>query len=309
MFVRIAVTAHSFCKKKELVDELKTISTYLYLNNKNDSPSTQEVLDLLTNADYAIIGKEKIDKNIIDQCRHLKGISKYGVGLDNIDLDYLKEKNMYFFTEEGVNRLSVAEHTLGLMITLLHNQYQSSLSLQKGTWIKAGGFQLTGKTIGIIGIGHIGKELIRLLSPFHCKILVNDIIPLKEYYESVGAKECTKEELLALSDIVTIHTPLTPLTKNMINTQTLSLMKSSAFLINTARGGIVCEDDLVTSLNSNQIAGAGLDVFLEEPTVRLDVHSHPKIFCTPHIAGGTYEASLAMGRIALEGIKSFLNKK
>jgi len=307
MPLKIAVTSYSFCKKKELLNELQKISKNLILNDKKDSLSEEETIKLLSSAELAIVGKEKITKKVLEQCPHLIGISKYGVGLDNIDQSALEEKNIHFFYEKGVNKTSVAEQTLGLMLTLIHNQYQSSESLKKGEWIRKGGFQLSNKTIGIIGVGNIGKELIRLLKPFSCRILVNDILDQKKYYQAQGAIECPKEKIFSDSDIITLHTPLTSLTKNLVNAHTLSLMKSSAFIINTARGGIIDQRALLDFIQNDCIAGAGLDVFENEPESNIELLSHPKIFCTPHIAGASHEATLLMGESALKGIKEFIS--
>jgi D-3-phosphoglycerate dehydrogenase len=181
----------------------------------------------------------------------------------------------------------------------------SSNNLKIGVWKKVGCFQLTGKTGGIIGGGHIGKEVIRLLEPFNCKILVNDVISQDEYYTSVGAIEMTKDELFKQSDIITVHTPLVKETNDMINRSTMSTMKSGAIIINSARGGIVNQKDLTEAFKSNQIGGAALDVYHEEPVTDMDLLSIPNLINTPHIGGNSKEAVYLMGMSAINALIAF----
>ena len=167
--------------------------------------------------------------------------------------------------------------------------------------------ELSGKTVGIIGVGNIGREVIRLLEPFECRILVNDILDQDEYCRIHGALSVTKECLFSESDIVSIHTPLTESTRHMVNKSSLSLMKKSAILINTARGPIVNESDLKAALVSGTLRGAGVDVYEEEPSHDLSLLQLPNLFCTPHIGGNSIEAVHAMGVSAIEGLKEFFS--
>jgi len=189
---------------------------------------------------------------------------------------------------------------MGNAISLLRNLYQSSTLLSDGTWKKDGGEQLTGKTVGIIGVGFIGKELVRLLKPFNCIILVNDIINQDGYYKDNGLTHTTKEEIFKSCDVITVHTPLTKETTHLIDEEALSLMKSNAIVLNTARGGIIQEDDLLEALSSNKIKAAAIDVYEEEPPTNLELLKLPNLICTPHIGGNAKEAVLAMGMSAIE---------
>ena len=199
--------------------------------------------------------------------------------------------------------------TLGFMLALSRNLYTTSNQLKNLVWNKAGGTQLSDKTIGIIGVGNIGKELVELLAPFKCRILVNDINDLSGYAINSGVEPVTKEIMFELSDIITIHTPYTADTSNLFTMEVFKKMKSTAILINTARGGIVNEVDLKTALVQNIIAGAALDVYETEPPVDKELLSLPNLICTPHTGGNSYEAVVAMGMSALSHLIAYRDEK
>jgi len=304
--MKIAVTSPSFSKHPNLIAEMETSFSDFKLNTNGKRFTESELIKYLTGYDAVIVGLDEINKKVIDALPQLKIVSKYGVGLNNIDLEYCKVKSIKIGWTGGVNKLSVAEMVIGNAISLLRNLYVSSNNLTKGHWIKNGGQQLSNKTVGIIGVGHIGKEVIRLLKSFECNILVNDIIDQENYYKSVGVKSVGKDDIFALSDIVTIHTPLTSETSGLIDVNTLSKMKKDAIIINTARGGIVNQHDLIYSLTKNKIGGASLDVYDCEPVTDQELLSIPNLINTPHIGGNSKEAVQAMGLSAISHIKNFM---
>jgi D-3-phosphoglycerate dehydrogenase len=174
-------------------------------------------------------------------------------------------------------------------------------------WNKNGGFQLTGKTIGIIGVGNIGKELIEILKPFNCNFLLNDVLDITILnYKNVLIVE--KNRIYNEADFISIHTPLTKETENLINLEVLTKMKSTSFLINTARGGIVNEKDLKYALKNGFIAGAALDVYDIEPPNDLELLNLPNLICTPHTGGNAQEAVLAMGLSAIHHLIEYKSK-
>jgi phosphoglycerate dehydrogenase-like enzyme len=303
--MRIAVTSPSFSKHPDLIREVETSFTHYKLNTEGKRFTQEELIEYLKGYDAAIVGLDQINKAVIDALPDLKMISKYGVGLNNIDLDYCKEKSVKIGWTGGVNKLSVAELVIGNAISLLRNLYVSSNQLSQGDWVKNGGEQLSNKTVGIIGVGHIGKEVIRLLKPFNCKILVNDIIDQTAYYREVGAEEVSKQEIFERSDVVTIHTPLTEDTRNIVNSENLSMMSAHAIVINSARGGIVDEKALFTALNNKEIGGAALDVYEIEPPEDSAFLALPNLICTPHIGGNAKEAVYAMGMSAINHLKNY----
>jgi len=303
--MKIAVSAVSFSKNEVLRNEILAIFPQTYFNVSGKILKNKDLVDFFADSKLALVGTEKIDENVLKNCPNLQFISKYGVGLDNIDLEACQKYGVQIGWTGGVNRLSVAEMALGFMLASSRNLFSTSLQLKNGIWNKNGGFQLSKKTVGIIGVGYIGKELVRLLKPFDCTILVNDIVEQSNFYKENNLLESSKEEIFQKSDFISIHTPLSPLTKHLICEKSLSLMKKNAFLINTSRGEIVKQDDLHYFLKNNLIGGAALDVYEEEPCQDLDFLTLPSLICTPHIGGNAQEAVLAMGRSAIEHLKSF----
>jgi len=305
--MRVAVTSKSFSKNKILIDELKSSFDDVKLNHGTKKLNDDELIAFLSDCDGAIVALEEINKKVLDALPNLKVVSKFGVGLDNIDLEYCREKDVKVGWIGGVNRESVAEMALGFMLMLIRNLYISSNKLSNGIWDKNGGYSLYGKTVGVIGVGYIGKEVIRLLQPFNCKILVNDIVNQDRYYKSNNLIKVSKEEIFKQSDIVTLHTPLTEDTKYLVNKTSLAMMKPSAYVLNTARGDLVDLDDLKYALQNNIICGAAIDVYDSEPPKDSELLSLENLICTPHIGGNSNEAVLAMGRSSIKFLKELLN--
>lgn len=305
---KIVVTTAAFSKNEVLIRQIRSLFPDCVLNVEGKRFSPQELIEFLKDADGAIVGLDQINDEILSQCPNLKIVSKFGVGLDNINSDDCKKHNVAVGWTGGVNRTSVAEMALGFMLMFSRNLFITANQLKNGNWNKSGGFQLSGKTIGIIGVGYIGKELIRLLKPFGCKILVNDVIDQKEYYANHGLIEATKEQIYSESDIVSIHTPLTDQTHNLVTLAIMQKMKKTAYLLNTARGGIINEEDLKLALQEDIIAGAGIDAYVEEPPTDQEFLTLPNLICTPHIGGNAREAVEAMGMSAIEHLKNFFDK-
>lgn len=306
--MKIVVTSPSFSKNNVLKEELLKSFTKTKFNDEGVKFTKRELINFIKDADGIIVGLENIDRDVLKACNNLKIISKYGVGLNNIDLECCEELNIKIGWRGGINRLSVAEMTLGYMLMLSRNLFVSSNQLKKGIWDKQGGFELSGKTIGIVGVGNIGKEVIRLLAPFNCMIFVNDIIRQEEYYLANNVEETSKERIFKECDLISIHTPLDDKTENLVTIKEFDKMKSTAYIINSARGGIINEDDLKIALKKNIIAGAAVDAYIEEPPNDKELLALDNLICTPHIGGNSKEAILAMGKSAIENIKDLLYK-
>ena len=301
----ITATSPSFSQNKILKDEIYKYFPSAKLNLVGKRFDKNELIEYIKDADAIIVGLEPIDDEVLSKCPNLKIISKYGVGLNNIDLEACKKRGISIGWSGGVNKLSVAEMALGFMFMVARNLYMTSNELKSGTWNKSGGFQLSGKTIGIIGVGYTGQEVVRLLQPFNCKILVNDIVNQDKYYKENDLIETSKEDIYKKSDILTIHTPHNSETDNLIGMEALEAMKNSAYVLNTARGGIINEKDLKYALQNNIIAGAAIDTYAEEPPIDKEFLSLPNLICTPHIGGNAKEAVEAMGKSAINHLKKF----
>ena len=310
----VAVTSRSFSRHPEL--RALVLARYSDAKFNDDGLSLQgkSLIEFLSGYEKAITALEVIDDSILSHLPNLKVISKFGVGLDMIDLHTLKKYGVKLDWSGGVNKRSVSELVVSFAIALLHRAVFANSEVKKGKWYQPKGFQLSNCTFGIIGFGHIGKDLVKLLKPFDCKILAHDIRNFKEFYKKNKVKSVGIEELIKKSDVVTLHLPLNESTKNFMNEERLQMLKSNAILINLARGGLIDEDVLKKMVLEKRIAGAALDVFEIEPPIDKELLTMDNVLITPHIGGSTEEAILAMGMAAIDGLdnakdpSSFLSK-
>ena len=305
---KVVVTSISFSKSTVLKKSLLKIFPNSIFNETGQRLSGEKLIEFFNDADAAIVGIETIDDSLLQRAPSLKIISKYGVGLDSINQESLKKRKITLSWTGGVNRRSVSELTLCFMLGLCRNIFNSGFKLKESEWEKEGGHQLSGKTVGIIGCGHIGSDVIKLLLPLDCTLLVRDIVEKSNFCREHGVLEVNLEEMIARSDIISLHVPLTQLTRQMVNEKFLQKMKPTAFLVNTCRGNVVDQNALKNALNQKLIAGAALDVFTEEPPTDLDFLSLPNLMVTPHIGGNAKEAVEAMGCSAVSHLVSFFNK-
>lgn len=302
--LKVAVTASAFSRDKLSVERLKNIFPgEVRLNLKGSRLTKSELIPFLKGCKFSIVGLDQITADILEQCQDLSLISKYGVGLDNIDFNACEKYGVKVVHSKGINRRSVSEEVLGCTLSLLRNLYVCSNKLKYDQlWKVEGGRQLTNKTVGVIGLGHTGKDVIKLLQPFGCKILGNDIIDKNEYFKVSGVFQTSKEEIFREADVITLHTDLNKNTLRMIDKNALSLMKRSAIIINIARGGLIDEQALKEALQEGRIAGAALDVYEVEPAVDRELLEIPNLMCLPHIGGNSEEAVTAMGNAAIDNL-------
>jgi phosphoglycerate dehydrogenase-like enzyme len=302
---RIAVTSPSFSANAVLTAELEALFPDVTYNETGRILAPAEVAALVRNADAAIVGREHIDDALLEDSPRLRMIAKYGVGLDNIDEAALARRGVVLGWTGGVNRRSVSELALCSMIGLLRHVVHSSTNLRAGTWRKEGGRELSGSVVGIVGLGHVGLDLARLLAPFGCTILVNDLRDVTTDCATHRWFDATKDRIWAESDVVSLHVPLTSATHHLVNAAVLARMRNDAYLINTSRGAVVDEQALLAALQAGRIAGAALDVFAVEPPTDRALLDLPNVLATPHIGGASREAALAMGRSAIHHLAQF----
>ena len=297
--MKVSVCSASFANNKKLLAELEQHVRINVVNTSNTVLQGQALIDCIADSQAAIIGLDAITEDVLKACPNLKLISKYGVGLDNIDQVACQRHQVELKSSPGVNKRSVAEMTLGFMLTLNRCMYQSAHYQSQGIWHKIVGEQLSEKTVGIIGVGHVGKDLIHLLKPFKCKILVNDIRNQDDYYQNHQLEKTDKKNLFQQADIITLHVPLTEQTQYLINKESLKLFKKTSVLINTSRGKVVHLSDLKEALLNHQIAAAGLDVYEQEPPSDKQLLALPNVFCCSHIGGSSRQAQMSMGKQAI----------
>jgi len=300
----LAVASRSFSKHPVLRKEVLKRYPDAKFNDEGLWLKDGPLVNFLRGCEKAITGLEKIDKAILLQLPELRVIGKYGVGLDMVDLQAMSNLGLKLGWTGGVNKRSVSELVVSFAVALLHRAVYANAEVRSGKWNKIKGRQLSKCTVGVIGCGHIGKDVIRLLQPFQCKILAHDIVVFKEFYEEYQVVPVGLMQLLEESDVITLHLPLDDSTENILSREKLEMIKKDAVLINLARGGLVDELALEETLLAKKIAGAALDVFEIEPPIGKDFVNMENVFVTPHIGGSTEEAILAMGMAAIEGLEN-----
>jgi D-3-phosphoglycerate dehydrogenase len=255
-------------------------------------PGDDAMKALIADADYAIAGQVAVGADVLRAARKLKLLHKWGVGVDNLDLDAARQCGIKVARTTGSNAVPVAEFTLGLALATLRGISFGNAELKQGRWrglssLPMQTFLLSGKTFGIVGFGAIGKSVARIIRGFGCTVLYNKRTPLTQAEEAeFGATYVDIDTLLARSDVVSLNCPLTPETKNLINKKTLQRMKKTAVLVNVARGGVVAEDDLVWALQNGVIHSAAMDVYEIEPLPSNSPLLQPidNLTVTPHLA-------------------------
>lgn len=256
-----------------------------------------------------IVCSEIIDKEVLREANKLKIISKLGAGVDNIDLIEAKKRNIAVTNTPGGNSISVAELVIGMMISLSRQLPISDKKMKINEWDPYLGSEINGKTLGIIGLGNIGKEIIKRLKCFNMKFLAYDIVRNDEFAKRYNVNFVSMDELIINSDFITIHVPLNDHTKNMINERELKSMKRNAFVINTARGGIINEKALYNALKRKVIKGAALDVFVEEPNKNVKLVCLKELIATPHIGGTTTDCAIREGKMAIDDIINYFEDR
>ena len=275
--------------------------------------SKDEVLEHIGNSDAVFLNKIQITKEIFEACPNLKYIGVLATGYNVIDLEAARAHGVTVTNIPAYSTDAVAQHVFSLILYFTNQVAQHSSSVMAGDWIKCRDFcfwngslsELNGKTLGIFGYGNIGKKVSEIAKAFGMKVICCTRTPKEGMPESVSF-----EDLLKRSDFLTLHAPLTEQTKNIINNESLSLMKSTAYLINTARGGFVVEKDLADYLNNNKIAGYGADVLLQEPmTADCPLINAKNCVITPHIAWAPHETRKRLQGIAEENLKAWIAGK
>jgi len=253
-----------------------------------------------------ITALESVTARVLAAAPRLRVICATGVGYDHIDVEAATARGVAVCTSAGSNHQSVAELTLGLMVAVARQIALGDRVLRRGGWEPLVGPELWGKTLGIVGLGRIGRAVALLARAFGMRVIATDIV-LDHTFGSVHHVEYVPlPKLLRLADFVSLHCPLTPATRGLMSERTFRLMKPTAYLINTARGPVVDEPALVQAIVSRQIAGAALDVFPDEPHIDAKLREAPNIVLTPHIGGSANEALERMMELALLNVTQVL---
>jgi D-3-phosphoglycerate dehydrogenase len=267
----------------------------------------EETVGLLQDVDGLIAGTERLDAGILARASSLRVISRCGTGLDNVDLEAAARMgiNVYGTTTAHVD--GVAELCLAGILDVLRGVSLADRGIRAGQWLRPRGRLLAGKTVGIVGLGRVGKRLVELLGPFRVQLLACDPCPDAAFAEQHGVQYCQLEELLPQADIVSLNLPFTRESYHMIDSRHLALMKPDAILVNCARGGVVDERALVACLQNGRLGGAFLDTFQEEPYAGA-LTEQPNVLLTSHIGSYAAESRVAMELEAVENLLGFLRE-
>jgi D-3-phosphoglycerate dehydrogenase len=266
----------------------------------------------LAEADVLIVRSQtQVTAELLEGAKRLKVVGRAGAGVDNIDVEAATRQGVLVMNTPGGNTISTAEHTISLMLALARNIPQANRSLQEGKWDRKSfvGTELYQKTLGVAGLGKVGAEVAKRCLAFGMDVIGYDPVLSPEVASKMGVRLVGLEELFSRSDILTVHSPLTPDTKDLVDARSLALCKDGVRVINCARGGIVNETALLEALNSGKVAGAALDVFETEPPLGSPLVAHPKVVCTPHLGASTEEAQEKVAIQVAHQVVEYLNGK
>jgi D-3-phosphoglycerate dehydrogenase / 2-oxoglutarate reductase len=273
--------------------------------------SPEELLREVSASDVLLVRSEtKVTPTVLESGKNLKLVGRAGVGVDNIDLAAASKRGVIVMNVPGGNTVSAAEHTVSLLLAMAHNVAQADFTMKQGRWDrkKFVGSELVGKKLGLVGLGRVGREVATRAIGMEMHVIAHDPMADPEWCRLVGIKLLPLETVIAESDFISCHVPLTDSTKYLINAATMAKMKPGVRIINCARGGVINEKDLLAALNSGHVKGAALDVFEEEPPTNFDLIKHPNVVATPHLGASTEEAQSKVAVQLAEAVVEYFEK-
>lgn len=307
---KVVITARSFGNADDKAYNcLKDAGCRWIKLGETDEPVEEQLKREIKDADALIAGLEDIGADLIYRGDRLKVISRYGVGYDKVDCIAAKEKGVQVTITPGANGDSVADLAVALMLDVARNVTVMDTSIKNSSQARPQGLEMYGKTLGVIGAGRIGMGVAKRCRGFGMKILAYDVYENEDFKKETDASYVDLNTLLKEADFITIHSPLTEETKNMISTEQFAMMKQDAIIVNTARGGVVDEAALYEALQSGIIRGAGLDATVDEPPYESPLMNCKNCILTPHAGAATKEASSKMSLMAAQNVVDVLDGK
>ena len=298
---KVLVASRSFGKATpDVFERLKAAGAEIVPNPLERAPTEADMLSLIKDVDVLISGTEPVSKRVLAVANTLRGIAKHGVGYENIDLAAAKAKKIPVAIAGGTITNSVADMTMGLLLALARKIPAGDRAVKAGRWPRAVGVELAGKTLGIVGLGQIGKALCRRAKGFEMAVVACDTVQDEAFAAQWGVQYVELETLIKTADFISLHAPGGKQTRRLMSSERLAMMKPTAYLINTARGELIDEGALYVALKRNQLAGAALDVFEEEPPGMNPLFELDNFIAAPHSAGQTTEGLRAMGAITCD---------
>jgi D-3-phosphoglycerate dehydrogenase len=284
------------------MDRLKSFAGELEFNTKGKPLTEDELIAALKGCDGCIAGLDPFSRKVIESTDKLKVISRYGTGIDNVDIQSAKEKGIIVCRTPGVNSQAVAELTFTMMLCLARQVPMLDRKTREGHWVRSVGIELHEKTIGILGLGAVGKKTARIAAGFSMKVLACDPNMDAGYAKDNGIQPVDFDTLLRESDFLSLHLPLNSDTRHIISNEAMRRMKKGAIIINTARGGLIDEAAACDLIKSGHLDGLGLDVYEEEPPQNSPLFGLENVVFTPHTAAHTTEATAGMASMSVENL-------
>lgn len=309
--MKILVTPTSLqpSTSSKALEDLYQFSSNLVFNPTGRPLTEEELIPLIADCDGYIAGLDSITNKVINSCKRLKIISRYGVGYDRIDLEAAKKKGIIITNTPGANSQAVGEHTFALLLSVIRKVPYLDRTTRNNLWVRSNGIELKGKTIGIIGLGSIGKVVARCAGGFDMNILAYDPFIDTTYCNKFNIQITEFEDLLAKSDVISLHIPLNQNTLHLIDSHAIAKMKNSCIIINTSRGGLIDENAAYKSLQKKQLGGLGLDAFEIEPPKNSPLFKLDNVVVTPHTGAHTKEATDNMASLAVKNLIDLLSGK
>lgn len=308
MSLKVVVGSRLRSRSKEAMEILEKNGYILELNPFDRTMTEDELIERIKGASALVAGSDKVTKRVLEAgSPTLKIVAKQGVGYNTIDIEAAKELGIAVTITPGANSKSVADLTMGLILNAARNISGMDRAIRNNGWYRYTGCELNNKIIGIVGMGHIGGEVAKRAYAFGMKILAYDIYPRQDFIEKYNVTYVSLEKLFKQSDVITLHAPAIKATENMINRDSLNLMKSTAILVNAARGELINEEDLYEALKNKKIGFAALDVYKNEPLKNSKLTDLENIVFTAHAGAYTKSAIIGAGVIASEEIVRVLS--
>lgn len=308
--MKVLITSNSFGKFDSKPREFMESLGWEVVGNKyHHIMNEEEMMGEVTGVDAIILGSDTVSKKVLEKADKLKIISRYGVGIDNIDLEEAKKRNIEVTITRNCNTEAVADYAIGLMLSVMRHISTVDNNLKVGRWKKETGINLCHKTVGVVGLGSIGRQVVKRLKGFDCKILGYDKFIDDDYCKENDIEVMELEEIFKKADIITLHVPGNPDGTPIVGAKELNSMKKNTVLINTARASLVDEDALIEALAEHRIYGYGTDVFKREPHINEKFETLDNVVLSPHTAAVSVEAINLMTNAAVENILGYFGVK
>lgn len=309
MKVLVTPTSLQPGKNEEALNTLKGFTEDLVFNSTGRPLTEDELIPLLADCEGYIAGLDEITAKVLAACPNLKVISRYGAGYDRVDIQAAKEHGVTVTNTPGVNAQAVGELAFGLILSVARNIPYLNEQTRKGEWVRSTGMELKGKTLGIMGLGAIGKVVARCAQGFGMQVAAYDPFINEAYCQENNIRNSSFDEVVEMSDVISLHLPLNDQTRHLIGRDAIARMKDGTIIVNASRGGIIDEDAAYDALKSGRLAGLGLDAFEVEPPKDSRLFEFPTVIATPHTGAHTKEATINMANASVKNLIDVLSGK